>query len=67
MRPKAVTSPRVIQSEEDEKMTVKDLRKQYPSHEFYFFKDGVEYRKAWLFSKIKSYEEVKNALIIEVE
>ena len=48
-------------------MTVKDLRKQYPSYEFYFFKDGVEYRKAWLFSKVKSFEEIKNALMIEVE
>lgn len=48
-------------------MTVSDLRKQYPSHEFYFFKDGSEYKSAWLFSLVKSYEEVRNALMIEVE
>ena len=67
MKPTAVASPRVIQSEEDEKMTVKDLRKQFPSYEFYFFKDGREHRKAWLFSQVKSYEEINNALMIEVE
>lgn len=48
-------------------MTVKDLRKQFPSHEFYFFKDGVECRKAWLFTQVKSYGEVRNTLMIEVE
>lgn len=48
-------------------MTVSDLRKQFPSYEFYFFKDGREHRKAWLFSQVKSYEEINNALMIEVE
>ena len=48
-------------------MTICGLRKQYPYHEFYFFKDGREMRKAPFFhDKIKDYEVKRNYIFIEM-
>lgn len=38
-------------------MTINDLRKLYPHHEFYFFENGKELSKApFIHSKIKGFE-----------
>lgn len=48
-------------------MTICELRKQFPHHEFYFFKDGKELNKAPFYhAKIKSYEVHKNAIFIDM-
>lgn len=40
-------------------MTICELRKIYPLHDFYFFKDGYELRKSPFYhAKIKSFEIV---------
>jgi hypothetical protein len=42
-------------------MTIAELRKNYPHSEFYFFKDGLEMRKAPFYhSEIKGFEEVNS-------
>lgn len=40
-------------------MTICELRKKYPCHDFYFFEDGYELRKSPFYhAKIKSFEVV---------
>ena len=48
-------------------MTICELRKTYPHHDFYFFKDGYEMKKAPFFhDKIKSFS-IKNEDTIFIE
>ena len=49
-------------------MTIAELRKQFPSHSFMFFKNGWELQKAPFFhDKIKSFREVgENSIFIEM-
>lgn len=48
-------------------MSINDLRKQYPSKDFYFFRDGLEMRKApFLHDKIKSFEVKGDSVFIEM-
>lgn len=48
-------------------MSINDLRKQYPSKDFYFFRNGYEMRKApFLHDKIKSFEVKGDNVFIEM-
>lgn len=38
-------------------MTIAELRKIYPSHDFYFFRNGIEIRSPFYHDHIESYEE----------
>lgn len=48
-------------------MSINELRKQYPSKDFYFFRDGREMRKApFLHDKVKSFEVKGDNVFIEM-
>lgn len=48
-------------------MTICELRKQFPSKEFYFFENGREMRKSPFYhSKIKSFEIKGDYIFIEM-
>lgn len=48
-------------------MSINDLRKKFPSKDFYFFRDGREMRNApFLHDKIKSYKVKGNSVFIEM-
>lgn len=48
-------------------MSIMDLRRKFPHHDFYFFKDGFEMKKSpFIHSPIKSFE-IKNDDTIFVE
>lgn len=43
-------------------MTICELRKMYPCHDFYFFKDGYELRKAPFY-----HAEIKDFKVVNVD
>ncbi len=48
-------------------MTVNELRKQYPSKDFYFFRNGYKMQKApFLHDRIKSFEVKGDSIFIEM-
>lgn len=52
---------------EKESITICQLRKMFPHHEFYFFKNGKEIPKSpFVHDIIKSYKVKKNAIFIEM-
>lgn len=48
-------------------ITICQLRREYPHHDFYFFKDGKELQKAPFFhSLVKSFEVKNGYVFIEI-
>jgi hypothetical protein len=55
------------QKDEAKKMTVNELRKLYPSKDFYFFRNGYKMQKSpFLHDRIKSFEVKGDSIFIEM-